>query len=56
MRLSDNPVVRMLAVFVVVAAGLRLIYELLRPVWPYLLAALVVFTVLRLLRWYRERW
>lgn len=41
---------------VVVAAGIRIVYELLRPVWPYLLAAVVVFTVLRLVGWYRDRW
>lgn len=55
-KLSDNPVVRMLAVVVLVAAGIRVIYELLLPVAPYLLAVLVAFTVIRLLSWYRGRW
>jgi hypothetical protein len=46
----------MLAVVVAVAVGIRLIFELLEPVMPYLLAGLIVFTVFRLVRWYRERW
>ena len=55
-QLSENPLIRVLAVVVMIAAGIRLIYWLLEPVWPYLLAAVIVFTVLRLVRWYRERW
>lgn len=46
----------MLAVIVLVAAGIRLTFELLEPVWPYLLAVLVVFAVVRFVRWYRGRW
>jgi hypothetical protein len=46
----------MLAVIVLVAAGIRLIFWLIAPVAPYLLAAVIVSTVLRLLRWYRGRW
>jgi hypothetical protein len=46
----------MLAVIVMVAAGIRLIYWLLVPVAPYLLAALIVFAVIRLVSWYRGRW
>lgn len=46
----------MLAVIVLVAAGVRLVYELLAPVAPYLLAALIVFTVVRLVSRYRGRW
>ncbi len=38
----------MLAVVVMVAAGIRLVFWLLAPVWPYLLAASIVFTVVRL--------
>jgi len=41
---------------VLVAAGIRLIYVLLAPVVPYLLAGLVVFTLVRLVGWYRGRW
>jgi hypothetical protein len=46
----------MLAMFVVIAAGIRLIFWLLMPVWPYLAAALAAFTAIRLVRWYRGRW
>jgi hypothetical protein len=46
----------MLAVIVMVAAGIRLVYELLEPVAPYLLVALIVFSVVRLVSWYRGRW
>lgn len=46
----------MLAVIVLVAAGIRIIFELLCPVLPYLVAALVIFTVIRVVRWYRGRW
>lgn len=56
MKLSDNPVIRMLAVVVAVVVGIRLIFELIRPVMPYLVAALVLFTVFQLVRWYRQRW
>lgn len=41
---------------VAVAAGIRLIFWLLEPVWPYLLGGLIVFTVIRLVSWYRGRW
>lgn len=41
---------------VLVAAGIRVVFELLKPLWPYLLAALVVFTALRVVSWYRGRW
>ncbi len=47
---------RVLAVIVLVAAGIRLTIELLKPVWPYLLAAVIVFTFVRLARWHRGRW
>jgi hypothetical protein len=46
----------MLAVIVAIAAGIRLIFWLLAPVWPYLLAALLVGALIRLLLWNRERW
>jgi predicted PurR-regulated permease PerM len=50
-----NPIIRMLVVIIVVAAGIRLVYELLKPVIPLLIAGVVVFTVIQLARWYRER-
>jgi len=56
LKLSENPVMRVLAVIVSVAAGIRLAIALLEPVWPFLLAALLVFGVIRLAGWYRGRW
>lgn len=47
---------RVLAVIVLVAASIRLAIALLEPVLPYLLAALVILTLLRLASWYRGRW
>jgi hypothetical protein len=46
----------MLAVIVMVAVGIRLIFWLLAPVWPWLLGVLVVLVVVQLVGWYRERW
>jgi uncharacterized membrane protein YcaP (DUF421 family) len=54
--LIENPVIRMLVVIILVAAGIRLIFSLLYPVWPYLAAALVLFAVLRLIAWHRNHW
>jgi hypothetical protein len=56
-QLSENPLIRVLAVMVMIAAGIRFIYWLLAPVWPYLLAGLIVFGVFRLATWcWRDRW
>jgi hypothetical protein len=46
----------MLAVIIAVAAGIRLVYELLAPVAPYLLAGLIVFALVRIVSWYRGWW
>ncbi len=46
----------MLAVIVLIAAGIRLVFELLEPVWPYLLTVMVVVAVLRAAAWWRNRW
>jgi hypothetical protein len=46
----------MLAVIIAIAAGIRLIFWLLEPVAPYLLAALIAFTIFRVISWYRNRW
>jgi len=46
----------MLAVIVLVAAGIRLVFWLLAPVWPYILTALIVFAAVRVVAWYRQRW
>ena len=56
MNLSDNPFIRMLVVMISIAAGIRLIFELLAPIMPYLVAVLIGFTIFRLVSWYRGRW
>ena len=53
--MSENPLLRVLAVIVLIAAGIRLIFELLEPVWPYLLAVLIVLAVVRAWWWWRGR-
>jgi hypothetical protein len=55
-RHTDNPLLQTLVVVVAIAAGIRLVFWLLQPVWPYLLVALALFAVLRLASWYRDRW
>ena len=52
----NNPVIRVLAVVVAIAASVRLIFELLEPVWPFLLVALIALGLLRAMRWWRGRW
>jgi hypothetical protein len=39
-----------------IAAGIRVIFWLLMPVWPYLAAAVIAFIAIRLVAWYRGRW
>jgi predicted PurR-regulated permease PerM len=56
MSRNDNPLHRALAVLVAIAVGIRVIFWLLQPVWPYLLAALVLTALCHLARWYWERW
>ena len=46
----------MLAVLVAIAVSIRVIFELLAPVWPYLLAVLIAFVIVRSASWYRGRW
>jgi hypothetical protein len=43
-------------VVALIAAGVRLIFWLLQPVWPYLLALALGLGILRFARWYRQRW
>jgi hypothetical protein len=52
----NHPLIRLLVLIVLVAAGVRLIFELLTPIFPYLVAALIVFTIVRLSQWHRGRW
>lgn len=47
---------RVLAVIVLVAVGIRVVFGLLAPVWPYLLAVLVIWSLWQVRRWYRDRW
>lgn len=55
-ELSENPVVQVLAAIIAVVVGIRIIFWLLRPIWPYLLIAVVGFAVFRLVHWHRNRW
>jgi hypothetical protein len=54
--LIENPVLRVLAFIVVVAVGIRLTFELLEPVWPYLLVTLLLLVCAWVASWYRRRW
>jgi hypothetical protein len=45
-----------LAVIVLVAAGIRLTFELLTPIWPQLLGVLIALALLRTLWWWHRRW
>jgi hypothetical protein len=56
MKLGNNVLLRVLAVIVLIAAGIRLTFELLEPVWPYLLGVLFGLAVARALSWWRGRW
>jgi hypothetical protein len=53
---ARNPVIRLFAVIVAIAAGIRLIFWLLAPVMPYLVVILFGLAASRLVRWYRNRW
>jgi hypothetical protein len=48
--------VRMLAAVVLIAVGIRLTFELLEPVWPYLLVVTIMFAAIRVVTWWRGRW
>lgn len=56
MKVGDYVLLRVLAVIVLVAAGIRLVFWLLAPVWPYLLATLLFGVLVWIVWWYRERW
>src|SRR5581483_8252904 len=56
LKLIESPLLRVLAVVILVAAGIRLVFELLEPVWPLLAAVLVVFALFQAVRWCRDRW
>lgn len=46
----------MLVAIVLVAASIRLVYELLQPVVPYAVVVLCAWVLLRIVEWRRERW
>ena len=52
----NSPYIRFLAGIVAVAAAIRLTFELLRPVLPLLVVAMVVLAVVRAVSWWRGRW
>jgi hypothetical protein len=41
---------------VAIAVAIRVIFELLAPVMPYLVALVVLVGIVRLVSWYRGRW
>lgn len=56
LKLSESPMMRVLAVIVAIAVGIRIVFWLLEPVWPYLLAVFVIWAVWRIRVWWRDRW
>ena len=49
-------IIRVLIVLVLVAVGIRAIFELLCPVLPYVLAVVVLLLAMQFVRWRREQW
>jgi hypothetical protein len=49
-------VIRFLAWLVAVAVAIRVVFELIGPVLPYLAGLLVVLAIVRVVSWYRGRW
>jgi hypothetical protein len=47
---------RVLTVIVLVAVGIRVVFRLLAPVWPYLLAVFVIWAVWQVRVWWLDRW
>lgn len=56
LKLNQNPAVQVLAAIIAVAAGIRIVYWLLAPVWPYLLFVFVIWGLWRLRIWWLDRW
>lgn len=56
LKLSDSPTLRVLTVVVLVAVGIRFVFWLLEPVWPYLLAVLVIWALWQVRLWWLDRW
>lgn len=55
-NLNENAAVRMLAVIVMIAAGIRIVYWLLLPTLRFLIVIMIAFAVVRVVGWYRGRW
>lgn len=51
-----DPVIRFVAWIVAVAAAIRVTFELIWPVLPYLAGAVALVGIARLISWYRGRW
>jgi len=51
-----NPWFRFWVGLIAVAIGLRIAYELVRPALPLLLLVVLGIVLVRVFRWYRERW
>jgi uncharacterized membrane protein YoaK (UPF0700 family) len=52
----SNPWFRFIVGVIAVAIGLRIAYELVRPVLPLVLLVVLGVVLARAFRWYRERW
>jgi hypothetical protein len=53
---TPSPWIRFLAGIVAVAVAIRVTFELLEPVFPLIVAAVVAAGLCQLVRWYRNRW
>lgn len=47
---------QVLAAIVAIAVGIRIVFWLLTPVWPYLLLVFVIWGLWRLRVWWLDRW
>jgi hypothetical protein len=52
----SNPWLRFFAGLVAAAVAIRVIVELLEPVLPFLIGAMVLIGVLQIHRWWHNRW
>jgi hypothetical protein len=48
--------VQVLAAIIAIVAGIRIVFWLLAPVWPYLLVVFAVWGLWRLRVWWLDRW
>lgn len=52
----NNPYMRLLTWMVAIAVAIRVTFELIGPVLPYLICGIVLVAIARLVNWYRGRW